>query len=124
MEKQGKLAEMEKKEKLDSKVKEVRGAFTHNPVKEGNCGACHAYHSSDNGLLMKQASTIELCGTCHDWQKHSSHPLGPKVRDSRNKNMTMDCLTCHRSHGTGYRWILTFKTTTDLCVQCHKQIKK
>ena len=73
---------------------------------------------------MNKASNIELCAACHDWQKHSSHPIGEKVVDTRNKNMTMDCLSCHRSHGTEYRWMLTFKTTTDLCVQCHIKFKR
>jgi predicted CXXCH cytochrome family protein len=121
---QVKLVEKEKRESAAPKGQVIKGALAHNPIVEGNCGACHAFHASDSVFLLKQASTVELCGTCHDWLKHSSHPMGEKFRDPRNKNLTMQCLSCHRSHGTGYRYLMTFPTVTDLCVQCHKQYKR
>ncbi len=121
---QAKLAEKEKLENAPGKAKATKGTFIHNPIQEGNCDACHSFHASDSAFLMKQTSMIEVCGTCHDWLKHTSHPMGQKVKDSRNKNLTMDCLSCHRSHGTGYRHLIPFPTVTDLCVQCHKQYKR
>lgn len=121
---QKRLAEKEEQEKAAAKGRVIRGALTHNPIREGNCEACHASHASDGVFLLKQSSTIELCGTCHDWTKHTNHPMGEKVVDTRNKNITMQCLSCHRSHGTGYRYLNAFPTTTDLCVQCHKQLKR
>jgi predicted CXXCH cytochrome family protein len=121
---QRRLAEKEEQEKAAAKGRVIRGALTHNPIQEGNCEACHASHASDGVFLLKQSSTIELCGTCHDWTKHTNHPMGEKVVDTRNKNITMQCLSCHRSHGTGYRYLNAFPTTTDLCVQCHKQLKR
>jgi predicted CXXCH cytochrome family protein len=124
MGKQAKLAEQEKQEKAAAKGRTIKGDLTHKPIQEGTCSACHSFHGSDSPFLMKQASMINLCGTCHDWLKHTSHPMGEKVADSRNKNMKMDCLSCHRSHGTGYRYLMPFATTTDLCVQCHKQMKR
>ena len=125
MESQAKLAEKERRENAALKKGEVtKGSLTHNPITEGNCGACHSPHASDSVFLMKQLSTIELCGTCHDWLKHTSHPMGQKAADLRNKNLKMDCLSCHRSHGTGYRHLIPFPTVTDLCVQCHKQYKR
>jgi len=124
MEFQGKLAEKEKQENAAAKGKVIKGALTHNPIQEGQCEACHASHASDNAFLLKEPKIIELCGTCHDWSKHTSHPMGDKVADSRNKNLKMDCLSCHRSHGTGNRYIIPFPKVTDLCVQCHKQLKR
>jgi predicted CXXCH cytochrome family protein len=127
MEKQKKLvaqAAQEKQEQTAKKVKEDKGALTHDPVQNGDCLACHSVHASDSAFLAKQASTINLCGTCHDWLKHTSHPMGEKVADSRNKNITMDCLSCHRSHGTGYYHMLTFSKISELCVQCHKTMKR
>lgn len=121
---QAKLAEMERQEKSAAKGKTIKGDLTHKPIQEGNCSGCHSFHGSDSPFLMKQASTINLCGTCHDWLKHTSHPMGPRVVDSRNKNLTVDCLSCHRSHGTGYRYLVPFPTNTELCVQCHKQLKR
>jgi len=91
----------------------------HPPVAEGMCTVCHNPHASDNVLLLAQSSPIDLCGQCHDWQKHQTHPVGDKVIDKRNKNLTVQCLSCHRSHGTEYLHLIPFKTVTDLCVQCH-----
>ena len=124
MEWQEKLVEKEKKEKSDAKVKVIKGTLTHNPIQEGSCEACHSSHASDSVFLLQQPSVIKLCESCHDWSKHSNHPMGEKVIDTRNKNITMQCLSCHRSHGTGYRYMISFPTVTDLCIQCHKQFKR
>ena len=124
MEFQVKLAEREKQEKASAKGKVIKGALTHVPIQEGNCEDCHASHASDNAFLLKQPSIIKLCEKCHDWSKHTTHPMGPKVVDTRNKNISMDCMSCHRSHGTGYRYMIPFPVVTDLCVQCHRQLKR
>ena len=124
MEMQVKLAERENQEKAGAKGRVIKGALTHNPVQEGSCEACHASHASDSVFLLKEPSVVKLCENCHDWSKHTSHPMGEKVVDSRNKNITVQCMSCHRSHGTGYRHMIPFPTVTDLCVQCHKQYKR
>jgi predicted CXXCH cytochrome family protein len=124
MEHQVKLAEKESQEKAAAKGRPIKGALTHNPIQEGECSACHLPHASDSAYLMNKPSFNESCGACHDWSKHTTHPMGAKVVDSRNKNLKMDCMSCHRSHGTGYRYLIPFPTVTDLCVQCHKQYKR
>jgi len=124
MEWQVRLAEKQKQEKAALKGRVEKGAFTHEPIQNGNCTACHSPHASDSVNLMSQASTIEGCGACHDWLKHTSHPMGEKVVDPRNKNIKTDCLSCHRSHGTGYRSMITFPAVTDLCVQCHAKLRR
>lgn len=96
----------------------------HPPVAEGECSACHDPHSSENALFLKRADDVQLCGTCHDWQKHSSHPIGPKLLDPRNPNLHVDCLSCHRAHGTPFKHLNPFPTTTELCVKCHPQFKR
>jgi DmsE family decaheme c-type cytochrome len=122
---QERLREKEKQEKAAEGPRgQVKGAFTHNPVQEGNCEACHSPHGADHDLLLKGASTVELCGTCHDWLKHTSHPMGEKATDQRNRNLKVDCLSCHRSHGTGYRHLIPLPAATDLCVQCHKTYRR
>ena len=121
---QARLAEKENQEKVAAKGRVIRGALTHQPVQSGGCTSCHLPHASDNDHLLQQASVVEGCGTCHDWLKHSSHPVGEKYADMRNKNLKLDCLSCHRAHGTGYRYMITFPTTTELCVQCHKQFTR
>ncbi len=119
-----KLAEKERQENAAAKGKVIKGSLIHNPTQEGTCDACHSPHASNAGFLLEQPSVIKLCETCHDWSKHTNHPMGEKIIDSRNKNITMQCLSCHRSHGTGYRYLVPFPTVTDLCVQCHKQYKR
>jgi len=121
---QVRLAEKEKQEKTVAKTRGDKGAFAHDPVQTGNCTTCHLPHASDSPHLMSQPSIVELCGACHDWVKHNSHPMGEKYADMRNKNLSVNCLSCHRSHGTGYRYLITFPTTTELCVQCHKQLRR
>jgi predicted CXXCH cytochrome family protein len=56
--------------------------------------------------------------------QHSSHPLGPKFTDPRNPNRTLDCLSCHRAHGTEHKHLLPTAKSTELCVQCHERFKR
>jgi predicted CXXCH cytochrome family protein len=108
----------------DTIQRQDKSITKHEPVREGVCTVCHSPHASNNVLLFTQASTIELCAQCHDWQKHSTHPIGEKVIDKRNKNLTLQCLSCHRSHGTEFKHMLPFATTSELCTQCHVEYKR
>lgn len=108
----------------DTIKRQAASQTKHPPVQEGNCGACHSPHSSDNNMLLLQPSMIDLCATCHEWQKHASHPLGEKVVDPRNANARLQCLSCHRTHGTEYKSMIPFPRVTDLCVQCHTEYKR
>ena len=108
----------------DSVARQDRSATKHPPVNDGECATCHAPHSSDQVFLFRQTSIVDLCGTCHDWQKHSSHPIGAKIVDPRNKNLTLDCLSCHRSHGTEYKHFLYSGSVSEMCTQCHAQFKR
>ena len=121
---QARLAEKAKQEQPTSKARVVKGALTHAPIQEGSCTACHAPHAADGPRLLKNASIVDGCGACHDWLKHNSHPMGEKYVDMRNRNLSVNCLSCHRAHGTGYRYMITFPASTDLCVQCHKQLRR
>ena len=96
------------------------------PVKTGNCTRCHAPHAADNILLMPKASIgIGICGECHQWETHSTHPIGEKVIDPRDKNLTVECLSCHKACGTGNKPnMMPFETTYDLCIQCHPERRK
>ena len=108
----------------DTIDRQERSETKHPPIAEGSCTTCHVPHSSDNSFLFNQASIVDLCGTCHDWQKHSTHPIGDKVIDPRNKNLTVQCLTCHRSHGTENKYFVYTAVITDMCVQCHVEFKR
>jgi DmsE family decaheme c-type cytochrome len=96
----------------------------HVPIRDGNCTACHDPHSSNASLMFANPNGIEMCGSCHEWQKHSSHPIGATKKDPRNKNLTLDCLSCHRAHGTEYAHMMPFTKTSDLCTKCHETFQR
>jgi predicted CXXCH cytochrome family protein len=108
----------------DTVERQERSLAKHKPIQEGKCATCHMPHSSNNAFLLDNTSTINLCGTCHDWQKHSSHPIGEKVVDKRTRNLTLDCLSCHRSHGSEFKSLAHYDLKMDICVQCHEQFKR
>jgi len=96
------------------------------PVKSGNCTRCHNPHGSDNILYITQKDiSFGLCGECHKWETHATHPIGEKIIDQRNKTLTMGCLSCHKACGTSNNPIMMhFNTTYELCVQCHVERKR
>lgn len=96
------------------------------PIRKGTCSSCHDPHAADNFLLMPQENvSIDVCGKCHEWESHSTHPIGAKVVDRRNKNLRVECLSCHLACGTGNKpSMMPFDTTYDLCVQCHVERKR
>jgi predicted CXXCH cytochrome family protein len=93
----------------------------HAPVESGTCVACHSPHGADGVYLIDQPSMIQLCATCHDYAQHSSHPVGDDAVDPRNKNLRVDCLSCHKAHGTEFKWMLLNATNVELCTRCHKK---
>ncbi|MCK9294766.1 MAG: hypothetical protein M0P70_06745 [Desulfobulbaceae bacterium] len=108
----------------DTITKQKTAKSKHPPVEEGTCMACHSAHSSDQVLLLNKPSVIDVCGECHDWQKHSTHPIGDAAKDPRNPNLTVTCLSCHRSHGTDADKMLLSPTQTEMCTKCHKEFRR
>ncbi len=108
----------------DTIERQKKSLVKHKPIEEGNCTRCHSPHSSNNVFLLDNATTVDLCGSCHDWQRHTTHPIGNKVIDPRNRNLAVDCLSCHRSHGTDQKVFAYFNPKMDLCVQCHVDLKR
>lgn len=108
----------------DTVARQERSLTKHQPMEDGECSTCHSPHSSDNPFILTEKSNVNLCGQCHDWQAHSTHPIGAEVVDPRNPNLTLDCLSCHRSHGTEYKHFIYNETVNDLCVQCHKKYRR
>jgi predicted CXXCH cytochrome family protein len=93
----------------------------HAPVDGGSCVACHSPHGSDGVYLLNRESVIQTCSTCHDYTTHSAHPIGEKAIDPRNKNLRVDCLSCHKGHGTEFKRLLLAESNVELCTQCHKK---
>jgi len=96
----------------------------HKPIAEGDCTACHSPHSSDNVLLFNKPKILDVCGSCHEWMTHSTHPIGDKYTDPRNENLKLSCLSCHRAHGTEYEHLIPFPEQTNLCVDCHENLRR
>jgi predicted CXXCH cytochrome family protein len=108
----------------DSIERQDRSQTKHPPIKDGMCSSCHEPHGGDNVYFFKQPNVIDLCGTCHEWQKHSTHPIGEKVIDPRNKNLTVQCLSCHRAHGTEHKYMIYASPINELCTQCHVKFQR
>jgi predicted CXXCH cytochrome family protein len=96
----------------------------HEPVQDGDCAACHEVHSSNTALMFKNPDVPQLCGKCHDWLQHSSHPMGEKTLDPRNKNLQVQCLSCHRTHGTEFKHFMPYATNSELCTKCHATFRR
>jgi predicted CXXCH cytochrome family protein len=96
----------------------------HKPVAEGRCTDCHDPHATDGALLLGEKHQPASCTPCHANMNHSSHPLGDQFKDPRNPNRTLDCLSCHRAHGTEHKHLLPAAKSTELCVQCHERFKR
>jgi DmsE family decaheme c-type cytochrome len=94
----------------------------HAPVDAGMCVSCHSPHASEGVNLIDQPSVITLCSQCHDYETHSAHPIGEEAIDPRNKNLQVDCLSCHRGHGTNFTRMRLAETDLELCTACHRRI--
>jgi predicted CXXCH cytochrome family protein len=101
-----------------------RSPVKHPPAEQGQCTVCHDPHASNTVFLLTSDKVMNLCGTCHDYQHHSNHPIGEKKLDPRNRNLTLDCTSCHRPHGSAFKSFAPFDTDSDLCVQCHQGMGK
>jgi predicted CXXCH cytochrome family protein len=108
----------------DTIRRQVTSVTKHEPIGAGECHLCHDPHGGNAPLLFVNANPVELCGQCHDWQKHATHPLGDKTRDPRNPNLSVQCTSCHRAHGTEHKHMLPFAATTALCTSCHELFKR
>jgi predicted CXXCH cytochrome family protein len=108
----------------DTVARQERSQTKHPPIAEGECSECHSPHSSDNLFLLNEASELDLCAACHEWQMHSTHPIGEKHVDPRNQNVSLKCSSCHRTHGTEYEHFIYFDTTNEMCIQCHAEYRK
>ena len=108
----------------DTIARQQHSPAKHPPVAEGKCTACHDPHSTNGTLLFSDKHKPETCAPCHEHMSHSMHPMGAKFKDPRNKNLTVDCLSCHRAHGTEYKMLIPFAKATDLCTTCHEALRR
>jgi DmsE family decaheme c-type cytochrome len=84
--------------------------FTHNPVEEGECTACHSPHGSPYKFHLLEFGG-ELCFTCHDEEIISNKFVhGPADAGG--------CIACHDPHVADYEKNLKEKSP-ELCFACH-----
>jgi predicted CXXCH cytochrome family protein len=105
----------------DTLRRQEKSIAKHQPIAIGDCTSCHDPHSGSGPLLFNGPNLVDMCATCHDWLRHSSHPMGEKAKDQRNRNLRVDCLSCHRAHGTEFKKMMLNATHGEMCVKCHKQ---
>lgn len=101
----------------DVPAKDKAKFLTHS---DQNCTICHSPHGADNDRYLKNKDAMVLCRTCHENVHKGSHPMGGDFIDKRT-NSTLNCLSCHRMHGSGQEFYLAFNPDMDLCIQCHKR---
>jgi predicted CXXCH cytochrome family protein len=95
----------------------AKGKVAHAALEQG-CNSCHDPHAADHKKLLSE-DVDGLCRNCHaDLSKHF-HPTGNgKAADPRT-GQALDCVSCHRPHGSELEALLTHDPKRDLCVQCH-----
>ena len=99
----------------------AKSAHTHPVVNEakGACLGCHDPHTVPP-KTSADGSPQEVCTKCHDFTKHTGHPMGPGVIDPRT-HLPVTCLSCHQQHGSEFKFFLRQDPSGRLCVQCHTE---
>ncbi|HEX8949692.1 MAG TPA: DmsE family decaheme c-type cytochrome [Dissulfurispiraceae bacterium] len=94
---------------------DIRAEFmlpTHHPVPEQKifCVDCHDSHGTANDKSLKKMTVKETCTQCH------AEKSGPFIYE--HADITEDCRTCHRPHGSVNSNLLSLREPF-LCLQCH-----
>ena len=85
----------------------------HDPVKSGECTACHNPHESNEAKLLVQPKD-KLCSECHSDKTNLKNMHGPAA--------VGDCISCHVPHESDNK-ALVVKKGNDLCFGCHDTIQ-
>ena len=94
----------------------IHGNAEHLPFADGDCGTCHASHSSElEGLLSGPVGLI--CADCHDVATEA--PVGGSAHEPVAAG---DCSTCHQPHGSAVAGFLQ-ASARPLCGSCHTEIE-
>lgn len=91
--------------------------IVHQPVRNGQCGACHNPHVARyKGLLQQKVA--DLCFSCHT--KAARDLAKGKVHAPIRKG---DCLACHDAHASNNHGLLK-KSLAASCFACHTGLPK
>jgi predicted CXXCH cytochrome family protein len=86
----------------------------HEPVQKGECLACHNPHGSVSRLMLRGATSGEICLSCHpavsQGRAHVHTPVGRG-----------ECTSCHQAHASSHADLLV-APQRELCLRCHAQV--
>jgi predicted CXXCH cytochrome family protein len=104
----------------------------HSPSNRQACTVCHleepdAEAVGDQTPPLRRETIHELCSECHKWKAGHDHPVGipiSRLSDVSGSLPTdegglMDCLTCHKPHGSGPHKAMLRLEPKKLCQACH-----
>jgi len=129
----GKVLSPTQKSCVDCHSKEASAfnahASKHEPVREGQCEACHLKHGVV-GVLRLAAGDPDLCLACHTMDGAAVPKAGarkeavpkkalPVHKFSHPSGEGLKCGSCHDPHGSDHPALLV-KEGSDLCMTCHK----
>jgi len=89
-------------------------AFLHPPFEEKQCEVCHA-PAQDGKVVLTQASSKELCVTCHDEKAKAIESA--KVP---HPGAAGDCVDCHNPHASRQPG-LPKTNSVEICLACHTE---
>jgi predicted CXXCH cytochrome family protein len=91
--------------------------IVHQPLKKGQCTACHNPHVAPHEGLLKE-KIGELCYSCHKKQEKTfaTGIVHTPVRKGQ-------CVACHAAHSSNAKGLLK-KNLGGTCFECHTDLKK
>lgn len=111
---------------------ETKEKGLHSPDNREACTVCHtkqpdSWEDVEGASPLKRETVHELCTTCHEWSTKRDHPVGrplvstpdPKGLLPTDEGSLMDCLTCHKPHGSGPHKAMLRMEPRKLCQACH-----
>ena len=70
----------------------ARDLWLHGPAATGLCTVCHSPHQSRQRYMLLAATSVELCGQCHE------RTALAEMTPAHRKEPDTDCLSCHNPH--------------------------
>jgi predicted CXXCH cytochrome family protein len=98
----------------ESALPKLMQAFVHPPFADKQCDICHA-PAKDGKVVLTQASSKELCVTCHDAQAKQIETA--KVP---HPGAAGDCTDCHNPHASRQPG-LPKTNSVQICLNCHSE---
>lgn len=102
---------------------DLKKAYVHPPVKEGDCLLCHNAEYGETGGHSKLATDKidPLCLQCHETvlgtHLHGRDPSRTYIDAVTGKKIT--CVSCHNPHASDHDKMTLLDRRQKLCQRCH-----